>query len=146
MEALVDAQIGRLGTRKGVHVERDLPPDLPPVMVDETQVGQVLLNLLLNGAQAMGETGGTLHVRARSSGDGEVEVSVEDEGEGIAPKNMEKIFEPLFTTKARGIGLGLAVSRALAEKNRGSLTASSPPGRGAVFTLSLPTTAPTEAA
>ena len=65
-------------------------------------------------------------------------LDIADNGPGIPPENLAKIFEPLFTTKARGIGLGLAVSRSLATNNGGELTVSSQPGSGARFTLTLP--------
>ena len=75
-------------------------------------------------------------VRARANGS-RVYYEVADTGPGIPTQNLEKIFEPLFTTKARGIGLGLSVSRMLARANGGDLTASSAPGQGATFTLTL---------
>ena len=65
-------------------------------------------------------------------------MTVSDTGPGIPPENLNRIFEPLFTTRSRGIGLGLAVSRTLAQANGGSLTVRSEPGRGATFTLTLP--------
>jgi signal transduction histidine kinase len=138
IESIVDHQIQRLGPLNGVTLSKEFPVDLSQVAVDPIQIGQVVLNLLMNGVQAMVSQGGTLWVRAYTRGD-QVELAVTDEGEGIPGKNLEKIFEPLFTTKARGIGLGLAVSRSLAQGNRGTLTASSPTGEGATFLLTLPT-------
>jgi signal transduction histidine kinase len=138
IESIVDHQIKRLGPLNGVTLSKEFPVDLSQVAVDPIQIGQVVLNLLMNGVQAMVSQGGTLWVRAYTRGD-QVELAVTDEGEGIPETNVEKIFEPLFTTKARGIGLGLAVSRSLAQGNRGTLTASSPTGEGATFLLTLPT-------
>ena len=136
LAGLVDEQLARLGPLNGIEVEREFPEDLPPVWIDAGQVGQVVLNLLTNAVQAMDERG-VLTLRGRLSADG-VALEVQDTGSGIAPELQQKIFEPLFTTKARGIGLGLAVSRSLAQANGGALAVSSRPGEGATFTLKLP--------
>jgi signal transduction histidine kinase len=132
---VTEAQISRLGNLNGVKIETKLPATLPPVLVDPVQMGQILLNLLTNAQQAIGNKG-LIHVRADVAGD-RVHVDIEDTGPGIAPENIEKIFEPLFTTKARGIGLGLAVSRTLARANNGDLTATNAAGQGARFRLTL---------
>jgi signal transduction histidine kinase len=140
---LAEEQIARVGPPAGVQVDADIPADLPPVLADRAQIGQVLLNLVTNAVQAMDGSGGvstaegTLTVRASSAGD-KVRLDISDTGAGIAPENMAKIFEPLFTTKPRGIGLGLAVSRSLARANGGDIDVSSRPGAGATFTLVLP--------
>ncbi|HEU5218674.1 MAG TPA: ATP-binding protein, partial [Gemmatimonadales bacterium] len=75
---------------------------------------------------------------ARLNGGDVVILDITDTGPGVAPENLERIFEPLFTTKARGIGLGLAVSRSLAQANGGDLAVSSDPGRGATFSFAMP--------
>jgi C4-dicarboxylate-specific signal transduction histidine kinase len=80
---------------------------------------------------------GVLSIRAHN-GDGRVHINVRDTGPGVPAPLVEKIFEPLYTTKARGIGLGLSVSRSLAAANRGNLSVVNHPGGGAVFTLDLP--------
>ena len=129
------AQVARLGAYNGFTINTHLPKDLPPVLADQTQVGQIVLNLLTNALQAM-EKSGTIDVRAHSNGT-QVHLDVNDTGPGIPSENLEKIFEPLYTTKARGIGLGLAVSRTLARANEGELTASNLPQRGASFRLTL---------
>lgn len=113
-----------------------LPPDLPPVIVDPQQIGQVLENLVTNAYQAMPD-GGNLTIEARAS-DGQVWLSVTDTGVGIAEENMAKLFDPLFSTKSRGVGLGLAVSKMLAEANGGTIEVESVEGRGSTFTLTLP--------
>jgi signal transduction histidine kinase len=138
--SLVDVtkeQIARLGSTNGVRIETGMPASLPPVLADPVQVGQIVLNLLTNAVQAVGKTG-TIRIRADAAGD-RVHYEIEDSGPGIQPENIDKIFEPLFTTKARGIGLGLAVSRTLARANSGDLTATNAgaPGRGARFRLTL---------
>ena len=132
---VTDAQVARLGTRNGFTIRTDLPRDLPPVLADQTQVGQIVLNLLTNAMQAM-EHSGTIDVRAVSNGS-QVHLDVTDSGPGIPGENLEKIFEPLYTTKTRGMGLGLAVSRTLARANQGDLTAANLPTRGAKFRLTL---------
>lgn len=129
------AQIARMGSPNGFTITTHLPRDLPPVLADQTQVGQIVLNLLTNAVQAMDKSG-TVEVRAQSNGS-QVHLDITDTGPGIPRENLEKIFEPLFTTKARGIGLGLAVSRTLARANAGELTAANQPQRGASFRLTL---------
>jgi signal transduction histidine kinase len=87
--------------------------------------------------QAIAGGDGRIMIRAFIAGD-QVQCEVSDNGVGIAREDLDKIFEPLFRTKARGIGLGLAVSRQLARANSGEITVSSTPGRGATFRLWLP--------
>jgi signal transduction histidine kinase len=134
---LVDDQLARAGQVDGITVVRDLPDDLPSASIDPVQIGQVLLNLLVNGMQAMESTGGTLTVRGRLDPEG-VALDVIDTGPGVPRELRDKIFEALFTTKARGIGLGLSVSRSLAEANGGRLTLAETAGPGATFTLVMP--------
>jgi signal transduction histidine kinase len=131
-------QLTRLGNTNGVTIESDAVEPAPRVLVDEVQIGQVVLNLLTNAVQAMGDAGGTLRIRGCLNGDGQMRLEVSDTGPGIRPEHLEKIFEPLFTTKARGIGLGLAVSRSLAQANGGDLTVRSTPGSGATFLFTMP--------
>ena len=120
-----------------VQVIPEIASDLPAVFVDPRQMGQVLGNLVLNAYQAMPE-GGELILRARVE-EGQVALSVADTGCGISRENLEKLFEPLFTTKVRGIGLGLALSRNLVEANGGSIEVESEVGKGSTFTVLLPT-------
>lgn len=129
------AQVQRLAARNGYRINTHLPTDLPNVLADQTQVGQIVLNLLTNAMQAM-DRSGTIDVRAQAN-DGEVHLDVSDTGPGIPAENFDRIFEPLFTTKARGIGLGLAVSRTLARANEGELTAANTTNGGATFRLTL---------
>jgi signal transduction histidine kinase len=134
---IVEAQLARLGTSPGVVIQTEFPRDLPHVRVDPVQAGQIILNLLTNAVQSINGGGGRIIIRASIAGD-QVQCEVADNGSGIAREHLDKIFEPLFTTKARGIGLGLAVSRQLARANSGELTVSSTPGQGATFRLWLP--------
>lgn len=146
LEQLVNDQLARIAMPPNIHIESVFPSDLPAVCVDRVQMGQVVLNLITNAVQAMvgsrapAETAGNLLLRGRVLETHQVELQVRDSGPGIAPEHLEKIFEPLFTTKARGIGLGLAVSRTLARANGGDITVTSQPGAGARFSLTLPAT------
>jgi C4-dicarboxylate-specific signal transduction histidine kinase len=130
-------QVARVAVPANVRIDVQVDEGLSRVHVDPDQVGQIIFNLLTNGAQSMGDAPGVLSVRARN-GNGGVAIDVRDTGPGVPPDLAEKIFEPLFTTKARGIGLGLSVSRSLATANRGTLSVLNHPEGGAVFTLELP--------
>src|SRR5207247_11413821 len=121
-----------------VVVKHDFPADLPPVRVDRIQIGQVVLNLLTNALQAMEGKGGTLTLRARHNGNGSVKLDVIDTGVGMTRQQLDKMFEPRFTTKARGIGLGLAVSKSLAEANGAEISAASEPGKGSTVSVDMP--------
>lgn len=136
LAGFVEEQLARTALPPTVTVARHVDDDLS-VVADPIQIGQVLLNVLTNAVQAMEQNPGTLIVRARAEND-KVSLEVSDNGPGIEPDNIDQVFEPLFTTKARGIGLGLSVSRTLARANGGDLTVHSTPGSGATFTLDLP--------
>jgi signal transduction histidine kinase len=130
-----------------VEVVLDLDEDLPPILADPDQLFQVLGNIVRNGIQAMPE-GGRLVIRSEWLGDHGgrpewVTVSVADSGTGISEENLNKIFEPLFTTKAKGIGLGLAVVKTLVEGHGGTIDVESHgvPGEGSTFTIRLPLSA-----
>jgi len=122
---------------EGVEVVTEVDDSLPPLFVDPRQLVQVLHNLMANACQAMPE-GGRLAIEAQGD-EGAVRLSVTDTGCGISKEDLEHIFEPLFTTKARGIGLGLAVSRNLVEVNGGDIEVESEQARGSTFTLVLTT-------
>jgi signal transduction histidine kinase len=119
----------------GIEVEVDCPADLPPALADPEQIRIALGNLIRNACDAM-PTGGRLTVRGRARGD-RVDVEVIDTGVGIAPADLDRITEPLFSTKARGLGLGLALVRLILGKNGGSLHVASELGRGSAFTIRL---------
>jgi two-component system sensor histidine kinase HydH len=112
------------------------PLTLPPLKADREYLRQTLLNLILNGLQAMPE-GGTLTLKANTS-NGNFLISVTDTGIGIAPENRRRIFEPYFTTKAKGSGLGLAIARRIIEAHSGTITVSNEAGGGCRFLISLP--------
>jgi signal transduction histidine kinase len=121
---------------ENVRVKVDCPADLPPALADADQLRIVFGNLIRNAREAMPH-GGDLVLAARHDGDS-VEVDVRDTGVGIAPENLAHILEPLYSTKARGLGLGLAIARAILDKNKGSLRVTSTPGQGTTFTVRLP--------
>jgi signal transduction histidine kinase len=108
---------------------------LPPALADSGQIRIALGNLIRNACDAM-PSGGRLTLRARCDGDG-VEVAVTDTGVGIAPADLGRITEPLYSTKARGLGLGLALVRMILERNKGVMEVASEPGRGSTFTIRL---------
>jgi len=121
-----------------VKVILNFPDTLPAVKVDPLQMQQVFRNLITNGIEAMPE-GGTLNISAADDAPAKtVVVSVKDTGTGMTPENMAKLFQPLFTTKSRGIGLGLVVVRNLTENNGGKVTVASEPGKGTTFAVTLP--------
>jgi PAS domain S-box-containing protein len=119
-----------------VAVSNQIDPDLPPVFVDPQQMEQVLTNLVTNAYQAMPE-GGKLTIRVKEEKN-HVRLSVADTGCGISEEHMAKLFEPLFTTKPKGIGLGLAVCKNLVEANKGRIEVESMVGEGSTFKVYLP--------
>jgi PAS domain S-box-containing protein len=130
----------RGGGLDGVEVRVELPDDLPEVHVDLELCRQAVLNLLLNAAQASG-SGGEVVIRASVDGAKQppsVRVDVCDAGVGIAPEVADLIFQPFFTTRASGTGLGLALVKRMAESHRTEVAFASNPGRGTTFSLWLP--------
>ena len=134
---LVQQSLARFPVPASVQVSLALPESLPAAFADPLQIQQILGNLITNACQAM-KNNGSLTISATQAGD-LVAIAVHDTGEGILPENMARLFEPLFTTKVRGIGLGLAVSKKFAEANGGRIEVTSSPAQGSTFTLSLPT-------
>jgi PAS domain S-box-containing protein len=123
---------------EAVKLSKDINNNLPMVMVDGEQIKQVFLNITLNALQAMGEKGGRLDIRAADKGKF-VEVEFIDTGGGIPDEIKKKIFDPLFTTKAKGVGLGLSVCKTIIERHEGDIKVKSQAGKGTTFTISLPT-------
>jgi PAS domain S-box-containing protein len=143
---LLQRVLTRFPLPTSVQVQLRIPARLPKVFADPLHLEQVLGNLTTNAGQAMKE-GGTLTISVRTSRSPAsialspgpcIKITVKDNGTGISPENMKKLFEPLFTTKLRGIGLGLAVSKKLAEANGGTIAVRSEPGKGSTFSLYLP--------
>ncbi|CAB1369331.1 ATP-binding protein [Denitratisoma oestradiolicum] len=122
----------------GVSVTLDIPDNLPPMLVDPLQIHQVFRNLISNGIDAMAE-GGTLEIRASEDRQAKaIIVSVRDGGCGMTPEHLAKLFQPLYTTKARGIGLGLVVVKNLIQANGGTVAVQSERDVGTTFTVTLP--------
>jgi two-component system, LuxR family, sensor kinase FixL len=120
---------------RGVRLEVAWEPELPAIQVDREKLTQVLLNLVKNGVEAMGDAGGSLSLRARDDGV-HVVIEVSDSGPGI-PEGLD-VFEPFLTTKREGTGLGLPVARQIVSAHGGDLTYHSTPGVGTTFSLRLP--------
>jgi PAS domain S-box-containing protein len=117
----------------------DLAADLPKITADRVQLQQVLMNLMLNGIEAMKETGGVLTAKTGRGEGGQVLISVSDTGVGLPAERADEIFNAFFTTKPQGSGMGLAISRSIVESHGGRLWATSSDGRGAMFHFTLPT-------
>jgi signal transduction histidine kinase len=127
--------------RNRVILHREFQEDLPPVIADRVQLQQVILNLLLNASDAMSsidERSRLLVVRTESDGADRVRLSVKDSGVGLDFQIVDRLFEPFYTTKRDGMGIGLFVSRFIIERHRGRLEAAPNTGPGATFSFSLP--------
>ena len=120
-----------------IEVKSQFAENTPFFPGDPDQLSQVFGNIILNAVQAMPE-GGLLMIESETREPGWVTVSIADTGVGIPGENIEKIFEPLFTTKAKGIGLGMAISKTFVESHGGSIEVQSKPGKGTTFTVKLP--------
>ncbi len=120
-----------------IALRRDLSPDLPAVMAIADELGQVFLNLVLNAVGAMPE-GGTLCVSSRLAQDGHLTVAFSDTGDGIPPDHLDRIFEPFFSTREEGTGIGLTISHNIIERHGGEITVQSVMGEGTTFTVHLP--------
>jgi len=121
---------------ENVEIIMNLQPDIKRGLIDQYQIRQALYNLILNAYQAM-ERGGTLEITSREYGDF-IEIEIKDTGAGIQKKDHEKVFDALFTTKAKGIGLGLAVTHGIIERHGGQIAIESDVGKGTTFTVRLP--------
>jgi PAS domain S-box-containing protein len=122
-----------------VSIRTDVAAELPEIAVDRVQLQQVLMNLMLNGIEAMKETGGVLTVKTGPGEGGQVLISVSDTGVGLPADKGDQIFSAFFTTKTQGSGMGLAISRSILESHGGRLWATANDGRGATFHFTLPT-------
>jgi signal transduction histidine kinase len=121
----------------GVTVRRELAPDLPPVRADEGQIRGAFLNLLRNAREAT-SAGGTIELRTVRGTDGGVLATVSDTGSGIPPERLERIFDPFFSTKTGGTGLGLAFTLQVISEHGGTIRCASEVGRGTTFSIRLP--------
>jgi len=122
----------------GVSIRTDLKDDLPMTVADRVQLQQVLMNLILNGVEAMKDTGGVLTVKSQLGEDGQIEIAVKDTGPGLPVGKVDQIFDAFFTTKPQGSGMGLAICKSIIESHGGRIWASGNGGHGATFHFSLP--------
>jgi PAS domain S-box-containing protein len=136
VNAIVKETLSQVETPANVELITELG-HLPKIKVDKDMIKRVFLNLALNGIQAM-ENGGTLKVSTKKT-KGFVEVSFKDTGVGISRENIEKLFTPFFTTKAKGLGMGLAICKKFVDAHSGTIEVESEEGKGTTFTVRLPT-------
>jgi signal transduction histidine kinase len=125
-----------------IEVVVDCPAALPQALADIDQIRIVFGNLIRNAREAMPD-GGRLTIATRPNGSS-LDVAVSDTGVGIAPENLRQIMEPLYSTKSKGLGLGLAITRSILEKNKATLAVASQPGQGSTFTVRLNALPPEE--
>ncbi len=127
--------------RNSIILRTEFAADLLPVIGDRVQLEQVILNLILNASDAMGEVDAQsrqLVIRTTQEESGGVRLSVQDSGKGLDPQNLDRLFEAFYTTKPNGMGMGLSVSRSIIESHHGSLWAAANEGPGATFSFSVP--------
>jgi signal transduction histidine kinase len=127
--------------RNNVSVAIELTPDLPVVFGDRIQLQQVVLNLMMNGIEAMTavtDRPRRVLIRSQMQDAGQVHVSVQDSGIGVSAEVMARLFEPFFTTRSKGIGMGLPISRSIIEAHGGRLWAESTVSQGSIFQFMLP--------
>jgi signal transduction histidine kinase len=127
--------------RHSLPMRTDLAADLPRVTADRVQLQQVFLNLMLNGIEAMKDSGGVLTIVSQLDNDDQLLISISDTGVGLPAEKADQIFNAFFTTKPQGSGMGLAISRSIVESHGGRLWASANSGRGTTFHFTLPTAA-----
>jgi two-component system, NtrC family, sensor histidine kinase HydH len=120
----------------GIAIYRNFAPEVPPFPFDAELMERVLYNLILNAVQASPE-GGAVTVKTRAA-EGTAEIAVIDRGAGIDPKHLETIFNPFFTTKPQGVGLGLAIVSKIVDEHGGKIVVESEPAKGSVFRVLLP--------
>ncbi len=136
IEEVVEAALSLLPIPDNIELVMELAPDLPEIQVDPDQIQQVLVNVISNALQAMPEGGRLTTAAARN--DGGIEIQISDTGCGMTGEIKEKIFDPLFTMKAKGIGLGLAVSKSIIDRHEGRIEVESQEGKGSTFTINIP--------
>ena len=130
--------LGDKAKRNAVSIRTDLDPGLPTPTADRVQLQQVLMNLMLNGVEAMQDLGGELRIASKRTEDGKLLVSVSDAGVGLSVDDAERIFGAFFTTKQQGTGMGLSISRRIIASHGGRLWAAPNTQGGAIFQFTLP--------
>lgn len=133
---VINEALSRLKIAENIKLSKDLQSDLPMVTIDANQIGQVLINLIENACQAMTD-GGELQISTRKS-KVFVEIEIADSGCGIPEKVIKKIFDPLYTTKPKGIGMGLAICHGIIDKHNGTIEVKSREGKGTNMIVKLP--------
>jgi len=128
--------ISQQGSFNNIQIKKTIAVGLPDLDLDGLQIKQVFMNLFINAAEAM-VGGGVLTINAEKKED-MVKVEISDTGQGIEKNNLEKLFEPFFSTKVKGVGLGLAISKEIIENHCGEIEVESKVGKGTNFTISLP--------
>ncbi len=142
---IIEEALSNIETPENITVEIHLDEDIPEILIDAHQIQRVFLNIISNAFRAM-PGGGSLSIRSTlrpalskdRTGTGIVEIDFKDTGEGIKGENLEKIFEPLFTTRSKGIGLGMVIVKDIIDKHNGTIDVQSKVGRGTTFTVKLP--------
>jgi signal transduction histidine kinase len=137
LKGLVNTVLASVTVTENININVDVKTDFPQVKADPQLLKRVLINLVTNAVQAMPD-GGIITVKAEVNGQNQIAVTVEDTGVGIPEKIKSQIFTPLFTTKPRGQGFGLAVCKRVIEAHSGSITFESQEGKGAKFTIQFP--------
>lgn len=136
LKTILLASVNNVQIPERIDIVTRIDEDLPPIQADEIQITRIFVNIILNAIQAM-ERGGKLTIRTGREGDS-ITIIFEDTGPGIKEEDRVRIFEPFFSTKIRGLGLGLAVSKIIVEAHGGSIDIESEVGKGAVVKIKLP--------
>ncbi len=124
--------------RRSIEIQTELAEGLPTVIADRVQIQQAMMNLMLNGIEAIGDTSGQLSIKSKLKEDGQILISVIDTGVGLPAEAVDRIFDAFFTTKPQGTGLGLAITRSVIESHGGRIWASANSGRGTTFHFTFP--------
>lgn len=137
LDHVIDQTLQRLKIPSHIVVDRSTVDDIPDLLLDEGQIQQILVNIILNGIQAMDENGGKLYIRTSVAGN-KVQLSIKDTGCGMNSEQLQKIFEPLYTTKPKGIGLGMSVVKMLLDKHKAEIKVESRENIGTTVTILFP--------
>jgi signal transduction histidine kinase len=136
VKALIEETVDQIPRPEAIKIKTSIDADLPTILLDPGKMKQAFQNILINAEQAMPD-GGLLTITATKK-EGMIKIAFNDTGVGITSENLPKIFEPLFSTKAKGIGLGLVIVKEIVEYHEGTVTVESEVGVGSTFTIKLP--------
>ncbi len=134
---LIQEVVSGMSVPQNIEITKDLNKSLPIVLADPSQLTLVFRNIILNAIQAMIE-GGKIRIKTSVPNPDVISITIQDTGIGISQENLRKLFEPLFTTKAKGIGFGLAISKLIVESHGGIIKALSEEGKSSTFTIEIP--------